>query len=223
MKEKGLLESIAGNALVQGGISAIGGALGNLPVAPLLQMVPGLMSSYAAQAMEQRLTDALKDAEATIARHGDAIRDLSESQCTLIGAAVGAMYWTMHQGKLDYLKKAVKNALASDEIQTQDSALLNRLVRDISADEIGFLIANFQYTDVYFVVVGTKGPNNEYTRCIEPNSEEMRIATSLISLGLLVPLPVLGLAHYDGSYRFAPVVAKLISLFRSEQSKPVRA
>lgn len=200
------LESVAGSAPSEVALSVLG-ALAGGPLAPLL---PVLAKSLAATRQHGRVVAALTRIDQTLREHAGELERLTDEQYRLVNEAVLAVLQTTNERKLAYLRNAVRNALAIDHFLPQESVVLGRIIRDISAEEAAFLFANFNYERVQLAKV--RAPDATRALTIDPDSSEGTVVVGLISLGLLSPAE----PTFDesGLLRFSPIVAKLLVLLR---------
>lgn len=165
-----------------------------------------LTGALAAGRHKQRVEQILRDLSELLEVHSDAIRDLSDAQYKLVNETVLVVFQTVEDEKLAYLRAAVQNCLSIADLRPLEADVLSRIIRDISADELRFLIENKSVER--FQISDTEG-ESEFVR-IPVESREAVIVTGLISLGLLIP----GEPTWDDSdlFRFASVVPQLIRL-----------
>ena len=178
-------------------------AFSGMPVAALL---PVLTNALASGRHKERVERALGEIAETLEAHATAIRDLSDAQYKAINETVLTVLQTVEDEKLAYLKHAVRNLLKARDLRSQEADVLSRVIRDISADEMRFLI---EHRDVErFQISDTEG-DSSYLK-IPVESGEALVVTGLISLGLLIP----GEPTWDesGLFRYARVVPTLIEL-----------
>ena len=88
--------------------------------------------------------------------------------------------------------------------------LLSRVIRDMSAEELRFLVENFSYRHIQLSKL--VAPDNTEVLQVNPESHDGLIVSGLISMGLLLPAE----PTWDetGLHRFSYIVAKLIALLR---------
>lgn len=112
----------------------------------------------------------------------------------------------------------MRNGLEAADLVPEESAVLSRVIRDISAEEADFLLANFSYDSVRLAneSKGSTDGDERTTLTVPPDSREGLVVVGLISLGLLNP----GEPSWQGgdSYRYATVTAKLLALLRSDDA-----
>ena len=187
-------------------VLTLASALSGMPLAALL---PALAKSLASERQKQRVENAFAQIDATLRQHSDAIHDITDSQYKLINEAILALLHTTSTEKIEYLRKAISNCVLCKEIMPQEAIVLSRIVRDISAEEADFLVANFAYERVQLIYPGIQ--HEEFrVHCVDPSSKDALIVTGLVSLGLLD----LAEATYDGPslLQFSPIVANLLVL-----------
>lgn len=85
---------------------------------------------------------------------------------------------------------------------------ISRILRDISTEEIIFLVKNSRYSKITFSEKSTNNNDNELS--LDPYSKEGVIISGLISLGLMIPAAT----TFDdiGSYHFSPLVKNLLEV-----------
>lgn len=134
------IEKIAGHSAVESALTVVA-ALAGGPVAPLL---PILAKSLASERQKERVEQCLRDIDEVLIAQGDAIKNLSDHQYKLINETVLTTLHTTNLEKLKYLRQVVKNTLNFKELLDAEAVVLSRVIRDISAEEIKFLLENFQ-------------------------------------------------------------------------------
>ena len=206
LKQPSLLETVAGSTAAEAALTVVG-ALASGPLAPLL---PVLSKSLASGRQHARVVAALASIDQTLKNHSSRLADLTDEQYKLVNETVLAVLHTTSDQKLAYLRNAVCNALALNELLPQESVVLGRIVRDVSAEEAAFLLANFEYDRVQLAKAA--GSHKQRVLTIDPDSSQGLVAVGLISLGLLAPAE----PTYDdsGLLRFSSIVAKLLVLLR---------
>ncbi len=203
-------------ALAATGIAAVAGG----PLAPFIPAVSGVLAQFlpvltgalASTRQAERVQRAFRDINAELEQQAETLRNMSDEQYKLVNEAVVAILHTTDPAKIEYLKRAVANGLQIPDLVPLNSAVLSRVVRDISAAEADFLLANFQYQYVTFDPPPESPPGT--TRYVDRESEDAIIVSGLMALGLLVPGP----STWDGSglQEFAKVTVHVINLLRAE-------
>lgn len=183
----------------------------------LVQFLPVLVGALASGRQAARVEQAFREINKELAQHAEALKNMSDEQYKLINETVVAILHTTDPAKIEYLKRAVANGLQIPDLVPLNSAVLARIVRDISAAEADFLIANFQYQYVSLNPPPEERPSN--IRYVDHDSADEVIVSGLMALGLLVPGP----ATWDASglLQFARVAVHVIGLLRdSNQASP---
>jgi hypothetical protein len=149
-------------------------------------------------------------------RAKEALQSLSDEQYKLVNEAILAVFYTTDERKLGYLREAIRNGMTMSDLVPQESAVLARVIRDISAEEADFLIHNFAYNRIEIADVGSQNRPDVLT--IKSDTRDGLIVSGLIALGLLIP----GDPTWEDSnlYRFSGVVAKLLVLLHGKAPNP---
>lgn len=215
LKPPSSLEAVSGSAATEAALTVVGALTGG-PLAPLL---PVLVKSLASGRQHSRVVAALASIDQTLKDHSSQLADLTDEQYKLVNETILAVLHTTSEQKLSYLRTAIRNALALSDLLPQESVVIGRIVRDISAEEAAFLLANFDYERVQ--LAKTPGPHEQRVLTVDPDSRDGLVAVGLISLGLLAPDE----PTYDdsGLLRFSSVVAKVIVLLREPAPLTIRS
>lgn len=211
MEKQSGLEKLSGSIATQGALTTLAACVSlaaDPVVTPLVSLLPVLANSLAAGRHKERVEKAISEIEVKLRAHEEVLRSLSDDQFKLLNEIVLAVLQTTENEKLAYLQQAIDNGL-SVGVDVGYSVQLSRMLRDIAAAELKFLIDNFQYERIIFDV----NPDSvEELRVNRGETQEIAV-TGLIALGLIVPA---GSTIDDtGKYRFSPLVAKLVVLVRS--------
>ena len=204
------LERVSGSLATEAGLTAIGAVAGGA-LAPLL---PVLAKSLASERQRKRVEAALTEIARTLERHEGAIRTLSDAQYKLINETVLTLLQTTQKEKLHHLRAVVANTLSESELLPEEASILSRVVRDISVQEIKFLLASFKYVAVALSEQDQpkEGPGSEVLY-VHPGSREALAVSGLLSLGLVVA----GGPTWDITpLNFTRIVAKLIALLKQD-------
>lgn len=182
---------------------------------PVAALLPVLTKALASGRHKQRVENAMLEIREVLDEHSDRFRNITDQQYKLINETVLSIFSTVDSGKLEYLKRVVRNTLDDSNLKSQEAELLSRVIRDMSADELQFVIDHYAYK---LIKLSNKEMADEGYRVlrVDPDSREGLIVSGLISLGLLLP----GEATYaeSGSHRYSNIVAKLIVLLRKENT-----
>lgn len=211
LKPPTVLEEISGHSATEGVLTLIGALSGS----PLAALLPVLSKSLASARQRQRVEEALQDMDETLRQHADALRNLSDPRYKLINETVLALLHTTSPEKILYLRRAVRNILEEPDVLPQEADVLSRVIRDISADEAAFLLANFHFHRVQFWPLQEQDDPRQVL-AISPESREGVVVAGLVSLGLL--LGTSPIMCDLGRYAFAPIVAKILALLREPHS-----
>lgn len=190
--------------MAQGALAALAAQVAT----PLAALLPVLANSLAAERHKKRVEKTLGEIDAQLRAHSDVLQSLSDDQFKFVNEVVLAVLQTTEDEKLVYLKQAISNGLRTDA-DLGYSVQLSRILRDIAATELRFLIENFQYERI---VVDAEPHTERELRVAKEGAQEIAL-TGLITLGLIVSA---GSTIDDGGkYRFSPLVAKLVALVRN--------
>lgn len=184
--------------------------VGALSGSPLAVLLPVLAKSLASGRQRQRVEAALVDINSVLEAQGEALRNLTNAQYKIINESILAILHTTSDEKLLYLRRVVHNGLRMSEIQPEEAVVLSRVIRDISAEEVDFLVQNFSFERIQ--LGNTTGPAVPGIHVVPGGGRDELITSGLISLGLMIPA---GPTTDDqGLMRFSNSVAKLIALLR---------
>jgi hypothetical protein len=205
------LERVAGSVVTEAGLTALGAIAGGA-LAPLL---PVLAKSLASERQRKRVEATLIQIAATLQKHERAIQSLSDAQYKLINETVLALLQTTQEEKLSYLRAVVANTLSESELLPEEASILSRVVRDISVEEIRFLLGAFKYIGGVALSEQSQpgeGPGSD-VRYVNPDSREALAVSGLLSLGLVVA----GSPTWDITpLKFTRIVAKLLALLEPD-------
>jgi hypothetical protein len=200
------LEKVAGNL----GTGLAATLLAAFSASPVVAVLPVLTNALASGRHRRRVEKAIDDISKVLSQHELKLRNLTDSQYKLVNETVLALFSTVEKEKLEYLRRVAINALDASEIKPQETAVLSRLIRDLSADEVRFLLEHGTVERVQFskTAPGEIGPHH-----IDPDSPDGLVVSGLMSLGILIQAE----PTWDdsGLLRYAPIVANLTQLLRA--------
>ncbi len=208
MEKESFLEKVSGSlpvSIAATAIAAVGGTAALLPL---------FMNTLAFGRYKKRTETAIKEIEDILKSQEDKIRNMSDSQYKITNEAILSVLQTIDEEKIRYLKRVVQNCIKDEDITPHESYLLSRIIRDISADEIMFLINHSHYSEV---IIGTESSDKdsssdskEKVLWVSPESKDALLINGLINMGLLL----IQESGWGGTmnYKFSPIVTKLISL-----------
>ena len=201
------LEKIAGNPLLEAALTAISAAAGT----PLAALLPVLGTTTAAGRPRQRVEETLREMDAILARHEAQLRELTDQQYKFINEAVLALLHTTNESKMRFLREVVEGSLSASALLDQEAVFLSRVIRDISAAEVQFLLNNFSCDGVMLTETELLEPKDSRPM-IRPNTVDGQAVLGLVTLGLMAAKNT----TYGGSpvFGFSPMAAKLIALLR---------
>jgi hypothetical protein len=205
VEKPSILEKVSGNLVTEGALTAIG-ALAAFPLAPLL---PVLSNSLANRRHKQRVENALDEINAALKGHEEVLKNLTDSQFKIINEVVLAILQTTEDEKVKYLKDAVRSNIESEKVPISYASQVSRILRDISADELRFLIKNSNRSRIVF----DQDPMNDNELSVPKNSDQGALVSGLISMGLIVSAT----SAWDdiGRYVFSPIVSKVLDAIRT--------
>jgi hypothetical protein len=210
------IEQVAGNPLVQSGLTVVAA----LSAGPLAALLPVLATTLASERQKRRMEASLIDIDARLRSQEAALRNITDSQYKLLNETILTVLHTTSDEKLSYLQSVINNTIALENLPPHEAVHLSRLLRDLSAQEITFIIDSFSYDGIVLLTEAdgdsesiVSKPEYQKTRFLKLNSIEGQTVTGLISLGILAQA---GQRYIDvGMYKFMPIAAKLIALLKT--------
>ena len=208
IEEPSDVEKLSGS-LATGMLTTVAAAVVGGPIAAML---PVLTGSFAVSRRKDRVNRALSNLQTMFEENAEKIQRLSDSQFRVVSEIVEATIATAQEKKLEYLKRAAKSVIEGTEITPHESEWLARVLRDLSADEMSFVIENQEFKHVQFAHDDAGDPE---VRTILDDDPALPAASGLISLGLLIP-GLKGTYKEIGTYRFNPLIARLLALVEDD-------
>ena len=177
---------------------------------PVVAVLPVLTNALASGRHRERVERAISRLSAELSRQETKLREISDSQYKLINEAVLAIFSTLEIEKLEYLRRAAENALDATEIKPHEAVVLARVIRDLSAEEVRFLLKHHLAERIQ---VSTTPPSREGLLHVDPDSADGLVASGLSSIGLLMQSE----PTWDdsGLLRWSPLVRTLVGLFQA--------
>jgi hypothetical protein len=208
-------ERISGNGATQAGLSAIAALSGG----SLASLLPVLATTLASARQKKRVEDALTAIDQQLRAHESDLRNINDNQYKLINETILALFHTTCDDKIEVLRNVVNNSMRQEELTSHDAVQLSRLVRDLSSQEVVFLLETFKYEAIHLLVspatadqfIGMEGFANILH--LQINSREGLLATSLASLGILAQAG--GRVIDSELLKYMPITAKLIALLKT--------
>lgn len=212
MEKENNLEKIAGGLPTAIGTTLLAAFAGT----PLAALLPVLTNTLAYGRHKDRVAKTLLEMNMVLDGLKDRIDDVSDSQYKLLNESILAALQTVDDEKLDYLRRVVRNTLREPEIIPHEAQLLSRIIRDISADELFFIIENHSYSWVSFDTLtedeATKYTEDKSTKYVDKMSGEGSVVVGLINLGVITRGLNEGWMSDTGGYIFSSIVPKLLRL-----------
>ncbi|MEE9337025.1 MAG: hypothetical protein V3U87_03015 [Methylococcaceae bacterium] len=205
------------DALVTGGI---GGLVAGL--------VPVLVNLPISKKYNEKIHNAFSEINDELGRQSSKLNILTESQFKLINESLITLTQTTELEKIEYLKIVIQNSLNEDNLKVHEATILSRIIRDISSEEIKFVISNFTHKRIYLrtTTSGSLETNDGFTPTsistsydgdrednlvVEIYDEKASIVNGLSNLGILLPAET---THGGQNYMFSPITVKLIVLVK---------
>jgi hypothetical protein len=213
LKPSTAVEKVVGNPLAQTAATAIAAMNGG----PLAALLPVLLTTLASERQKKRIEAALIEIDSQLQSHTSILRNISDSQYKLINESILALLQTTCDKKVTYLHQAINNVLQMNDLPSHEATYISRILRDISAQEVVFILENFQYSDIQLITSADSSeklgnPEFEKVLYLRIGSEQGRLVTSLTSLGIIATAGTRFMDAY--LYKFMPITGKLITLLK---------
>lgn len=205
----------------------VAGPLGGLVGGAIGGAIPSLVNIPIAKAHQEKLQSTLNEIEFELKKDIDLINKLNGEQFKIINELIITLNRTVDVDKIEYLKNAILKTVNYKDYSSYESILLSRIVRDISTEEIKFIIDNYHYKTINIYswydhkdnteegVKKTRELNtrikNEQGILFLPDSIEALIINGLVSLGVLAPDALATGIH---KYKYTDITVKLLVLLR---------
>ena len=215
MEKQTFLEKVAGNTLTNLAVaSAVAASSSYFPLAPLL---PVLTGKLATDRYRKRVEKALEEIDVELSKHEEKINQLSDAQFKFINEGVISILFNTNDQKIEYLRRAVLNSINTEELKDDNAIVLSRILRDISVNEIQYLMEIKDYEQI--IVYGGNFDSGDITKLhITPNDTQQ--------ISLLTGLAYLGILSISGSgfggtinYKILPIAHNLIDLVLEKEQK----
>lgn len=211
MEDKSKLEKVTGNLATKTASTAIG--IIGATATPLAAFVPFLVDTLASGRQAKRLEAAFQMIESTLKAHDELLTNLTDDQYKVINEGISSALYTINEEKLNYLVSIITNTAQEPGTCDGVSDHLSRVIRDISADEIVFLLNNINFVGV---AVTDDQVNNPDLLQVSPESKEELLLTGLMHLGLVYAK--------DSTwgfqvYKWSPIVKRLVTLLQTHNKR----
>lgn len=120
-------------------ISPAAGAALSFVSGPLGGVLSSLMNTVVAERQQERVDRTFLAIKTDLANLTHQVETLTEPQLKLVMETIRTVTETMNEEKLEYLINAVSNCVEKGCPSDYEAAVLGRLIRDISGDEIRLL------------------------------------------------------------------------------------
>lgn len=177
LKKESTVEKLSGNSALNLASSVFSAYIGS----PLVALLPPLLSIPAATRHKKRIEDAVKDINKSLEKMGNELNKVSDQQYKLINETFLTILRTTNDEKIKYLKKVITNGVNSSNLDDNCVTALSRVLRDISVEELLFLIKIKDYNKIY---IDHQSEETD-SLSISKNTKEFIFLTGLQSLGLL--------------------------------------
>ena len=138
--EKSTIVESVSSSLAVGSAVTITAAIVGGPVAALL---PLLMTTLANGRHKKRVESALDELNEELGRISEDLTAISDAQYKFINESIITILHSPDDAKIKFLKTGINNAMVSDRIDLHQAGLLSRILRDITVEELTFLIECF--------------------------------------------------------------------------------
>jgi hypothetical protein len=206
MKKAGNIEKLEGHIVTQS-LATLVGALN-----PAAAILPVLLSSAANARMQARIDEALKSLQEELTKLEENVAHMSDAQYKIVCEALSHLHRTSDTKKINYLKRAVINGVLDEELSSEKAYIVSRILRDISALEIDFLLTAMKHTKIYVMIQNSDGSipvldAAAYT--VASSIENQMIIAGLLSLGLIAEN-----GEWKAGYICTPVAYTLVAMLK---------
>lgn len=207
MTKKSILEAVAGNT----GTGIATTLIASISGTPLGALLPVLTSTLASERHKKRIEEAIDELSLELETMKDKIHVMTDAQYKIVNETILTIFQTSDDEKISFLKKVVGNAILYDVASQHEASLISRLIRDLSAAEVLFIIKNGTFERIS---LGNVAPFDNRSLKVSPESECALVVNGLISLGLLISAEPSG--NDNILLKFAPIIPKLLIFIKSE-------
>ncbi|MFM2053627.1 MAG: hypothetical protein RL456_1664 [Pseudomonadota bacterium] len=212
IQQKSRLEKITGNPVTELIMTGIGIVATEGIGTSLLPLLPVLTNSLASKRMEERIANALVKINQILIDHGEKLEQITDNQYHLINKTVISILESTSEKKIAFLRDFVAGVLKHEEIPGQQALVLGRIIRDISPEEVSFILENFHYQKIQIMDSEADIASTAEVLNIQSNSNDSFIVTGLRTLGILENTQ--GAWTSQSSSRFSSITATLISIIK---------
>ncbi|MFA6013469.1 MAG: hypothetical protein WC742_00250 [Gallionellaceae bacterium] len=199
-------EAISGSLVAKLGAAFFAATTPYVPIA--VMFLPILCDSFAQGRHQKRIEKAINDLNRELEVQRAIIDNLSDAQFKFINETILTFLQTMEEEKLAYLKHAIRVCVTASDMTHIEASVLSRIIRDISVDEIRLLTSNSGYGGIVIVRSDNETDYAQHHAMLQDTPANNTLVSGLISLGLVV----LDDNVFGNTYRFTPIVKKLLAL-----------
>lgn len=215
LPKKSLIETIAGSPgteLMATAVPVIATAVsGSGDISAIASFIPVLTNTLAKQRLDQRVNAELTRINDQLSKITDDVKNISDNQFNIILKTIQSILETNNKEKLKYLNRVITNSIKMEDLASQEAVVLSRIIRDISAQELEFIVKNYSYERVH---ITDHDESDSKTLRIKSNSPDSLIVSGLESIGVLI----FSIATMGGGniLQFSKITAKLIMLIKEK-------
>ena len=191
------------SSLTVGGAATLTAAIAGGPVAALL---PLLITTLANDRHKKRVENALSQLDEDLSKISDKLENISDAQYKFINESIITILHSPDDNKIEFLKNGINQAAVNDRINLHQAGLLSRVLRDITVEELTFLIECSGKKIIFH-----DAPKDDCINIKKLSVDDER-ARGLIALGLLTKEVAEGLWDDHGIYVFTTLSENLIEL-----------
>jgi hypothetical protein len=212
------LEKISGHPLATTTVNIIPLLMGGVTA-----LLPALFGTLAFGRFQKRVEKSLLDISSDLETQKEKLDNLTDAQFKLINEITSTVLSTINEEKLTYLRNAINNAIDEDKILDHESVLISRIIRDISVDEINFLLnpmLNGQKYEKILIMGDEDIPDyidkHNTLRLSHKSTTTISLVLGLNNLGLLLDWSGLG---GGSSFAYTSIAEKVRNLLREKPDK----
>ncbi len=176
-------ETVVEKVLGSASAKAIAAVVASTAAGPLGALLPVLVDSIPNKRFQARVDRRVQELQLLLLAHKDKLDKLEDAQYNLLNDVLSATLHTVSEQKLTYLRNAALNCLDSAPNDDYKAVVLGRIIRDVSVDEIRFLMG---FSGRQILKASRIGPHQEgKVVIINTTAPDSLQVDSLVNLGLL--------------------------------------
>lgn len=218
--EPTIVEKISGNPIlnIASNLFALATSSYSGGISALVSPFMGILTS---ELYQKRIADKWLEISKDLEAQQEKLNNLTDAQFKLINEISCTVLSTIHEEKLAYLRNAINNTLDEGKILDHESVLISRIIRDISVDEIKFLLDptfnGQEYEEIYIGTTVESDHIENNALLLSENSNSASAVWGLNNLGLF--LSITGFGSTGNIYQYIPIAEKVRSLLREKPDK----